>query len=190
MRKEVALRPRRLVTAGCDSPKGVPTMMFFFKLVGADIAEARNVVERLRQKTIDLKWQPVGDVARLTDEQCSDGDRLPGKFLMIAAGDTVLAPHEVIFFEATPPGDEPRPFGLAAYPSYMEGDRQVVPTHLVGWQLIGVIRSDDQQAVQDFIHTAAALGLEVTASVGGKGLTAKRDETGQVRCEEGNGFCV
>ncbi len=30
-------------------------MMFFFKLVDADIAEARRVVEGLRQKAIDLK---------------------------------------------------------------------------------------------------------------------------------------
>jgi hypothetical protein len=108
-------------------------MMFFFRLVGADIAEARNVVERLRQKAIDLKWLPVGDVIHLTDQECGEGDRLPGKFLMIAAGDAVLAPHEVVFFGALPPGDEPRPFGLAAYAGHMEGSGEVVPTQLVGW---------------------------------------------------------
>jgi hypothetical protein len=165
-------------------------MMFFFRLVGADIGEARNVVERLRQKAIDLKWLPVGDVIHLTDQECSEGDRLPGKFLLIAAGDTVLAPHEVVFFEATPPGDEPRPFGLAAYPGYMEGSNKVVPTHLAGWQWVGVIRSSDVQGVKDFIHTAAELGLEVTASFEGKVLTAKQDETGQVRFEEGPAFPV
>ena len=107
---------------------------------------------------------------------------------MIAAGETVLAPHDVVFFEATPPGDEPRPFGLAAYPSHMEGSSQVVPTHLAGWQWIGVIRSSDQQGVEGFIHRAAELGLEVTASSGHKAFTARLDETGQVRFEERTEF--
>jgi hypothetical protein len=160
-------------------------MMFFFKLVNAEIVEARRVVEALRQKAIDLKWHPVGDTVHLTDP---DSDRLPGEFLLIAAGDTILAPHDVVFFEASPPGDEPRPFGLAAYPGYMEGNRQVVPTHLAGWQWVGVIRSKDQQAIMWFIGTAAELGLEVTASVGAKVLTVSKDRTGQVRFEERPAF--
>jgi hypothetical protein len=92
-------------------------MMYFWKLVKGEIAEARRVVEQLRQKAIDLKWLPVGDVVHLTDDDCRDSERLPGKFLLMAAGDTVLAPHEIVFFEATPPGDEPRPFGLALTPA-------------------------------------------------------------------------
>jgi hypothetical protein len=165
-------------------------MMFFFRLVDADIAEARRVVEQLREKAIDLKWLPLAGIVHLTDQECGDADRLPGKFLLIAAGDTVLAPHEVVFFEATPPGDEPRPFGLVAYPSHMEGSSQVVPTHLAGWQWIGVIRSLDQQGVECFIHGAVKLGLEVTASSGGKVLTAKLGEEGQVEVEERPGFPV
>lgn len=162
-------------------------MMFILKWVGTKSAEARRVVERLRQKAIDLKWQQVGDVVHLADQACNDAD-LPGKFLLIAAGDTVLAPHEVFFFEATPPGDELRPFGLAAYPTHMEGDSRVIPTPLDGWQWIGVIRSSDMQAVNEFVHAAAELGLEVTASVGGKVLTATLDETGRVRQEERTAF--
>jgi len=160
-------------------------MMFFFKLVDADIAEARRVVEGLRQKAIDLKWLPVGDVVHLAEP---DSERLPDKFLLIAAGSKVLTPHEVIFFEAIPPRDEARSFGLAAYPSHMEGSSQVVPTQLAGWQWVGVIRSSDVPGVKDFIHTAAELGLEVTASLGGKVLTAKLDGTGQVRYEEMSAF--
>jgi hypothetical protein len=163
----------------------MPKMLFFWKLVNADITEVRRVVERLRQTVSDLKWLPVSDVVHLTEQECSDGDRLPSRFLLIAAGDTVLAPHEVVFFEATPPGDELRPFGLAAYPGYMEGSSGGAPTHLAGWQWIGVIRASDRQSVEGFIHRAAELSLEVTASFEGKVLTAKQDETGQVRFEEG-----
>lgn len=163
-------------------------MLFFFKLVDADIAEAHRVVEGLRQNTIDLKWLPVSDVVHLTDDECGGSDRLPGKFLLIGAGESVLAPHDVVFFEAIPPGDEPRPFGLAAYPGHMEGSSRAVPTHLDGWQWVGVIRSSDVPGVKDFIHTAAELGLEVTASFGGKVLTANLDGTGQVRFEERTGL--
>jgi hypothetical protein len=163
-------------------------MMFFLNWVGAENTEARRVVEQLRQKAIDLKWLPVGDVVHLADQECEEADRLPGKFLLISAGDTVLAPHEVFFFEATPPGDEPRLFGLAAYPGHMEGGSRVVPTHLEGWQWIGVIRPSDVRAVNEFVHAAAELGLEVTASVGGKVLTATLDETGRIRHEERETF--
>jgi hypothetical protein len=172
------------------SLKGVPTMMFFWKLDGADFAEAHRVVEQLRQKAIDLKWLPVGEVVHLADQECSEGDRLPGRFLLIAAGDTVFAPHEAVFFEATPPGDEVRPFGLAAYPAHLEGSNKVVPTHLAGWQWVGVIRSSELQAVQDFIHKAAELGLQLTAAVGGKVLTAGLDEAGLVRYEERLAFPI
>jgi hypothetical protein len=163
-------------------------MMFFWKLAATAFAEAHRVVGQLRQKAIDLNWLSVGEVVHLADQECSEADRLPGKFLLIAAGDTVLAPYEVVFFEATPPGDEPRPFGLAAYPAYMEGSTGVAPTHLAGWQWIGVLRSSEQQGVEGFVHRAVELGLEVTASVGDKVLTAKQDETGQVRFEERPGF--
>jgi hypothetical protein len=165
----------------------VNSMMFFCRLVDADFAEARRIVEELRQKAIDLNWLPVSDIVHLIEPE---SDRLPGTFLLIAAGDTVLTPHEVVFFEATPPGDEPRPFGLAAYPTYMEGSSQVVLTHLDGWQWIGVIRSSDQHGVDGIIHRAAELGLEVTASLGGKVLTAKLDEAGQVTVEERPGYSV
>lgn len=165
-------------------------MMLFWKLVNTDITESRRVVEQLRQTVIELNWLPVSDVLHLTEQECSDGDRLPGKFLLIASGDTVLAPHFVVFFEATPPEDEPRPFGLAAYPGYMEGSTGVAPTHLVGWQWVGVIHSSDRQGIEGLIHTAAGLGLEVTASFEGKVLTAKQDETGQVRYEERPAFPV
>lgn len=160
-------------------------MMFFWKLPEGEIGEARRVVEQLRQKAIDLEWLPVGDTVYLTDP---DSDRLPSQFLLIAADDTVLSPHEVVFFEATPPGDEARPFGLAAYAGYMEGNNEVLPTHLAGWHWIGVIRSGNRQAVKDFIHQAVELGLEVTVSVGGKVVTASKDQAGQVRYEEGPAF--
>jgi hypothetical protein len=162
-------------------------MLFFWKVGEGEIAYACRVVEQLREKAIDLKWLPVGDIVHLIEPE---SDRLPGTFLLIAAGDTVLTPHEVVFFEATPPGDEARPFGLAAYPGYMEGSSGVAPTHLVGWQWIGVVRSSDRQGVESFIHEAAKHGLEVTASSGGKVLTAKLDEAGQVIIEARPGFPV
>jgi hypothetical protein len=70
----------------------------------------------------------------------------------------------------------------------MESSSQVLPTHLAGWQWIGVIRSPDQQGVESFIHEAAKLGLEVTMSSGGRMLTAMKDDTGQVRYEKRPAF--
>ena len=47
-------------------------MMFFWKLAGADFAEARRVVGQLRQKAIDLNWLPVGEVVHLADQECCE----------------------------------------------------------------------------------------------------------------------
>jgi len=162
-------------------------LIFFWKLEVGDVAEVRRVVEQLRLKAVELGWLPVSEVIHLTDEQCVNDDRLPTKHLLIGAGDSVLAPHEVVFFTATPPGDEPRPFGLGQYPGHIEGSGQAVPSHLGGWCWVGVIRSDDEEGVKTFLHTAAQLGVEVTASFGGTVLSARRDETGQVRYEQGSG---
>lgn len=150
-------------------------MMFFWRLASSDLAEARRIVEQLRQKAVELGWLPASEVVHLNDEQCVNDVRLPTRHLIIGAGDSVLAPHEVVFFTASPPGDGPRLFGLAAYPTHIEGGSQAVTSHLGGWCWVGVIRSDDEEGVRSVLHTAAEHGVEVTASFGG---IVVKDQTG------------
>jgi hypothetical protein len=138
--------------------------MFFWRLAAGDQVQARKVVEQLRQQVVDLRWEAVSEVIHLTDNQCITDDRLERKFLLIGAGDTCLSPHEIIFFTACPPGDQIRPFGLAAYPCYVEGDSHVVPTHLGRWCWVGLIRSPALKAARILLQTATELGLEITVS--------------------------
>lgn len=138
--------------------------MFFWRLPAGGLAEARQVVEQLRSKAAQLRWEPVSEVIHLDEQGCVSDDRLDRSFLLIGAGHFCMSPHEVVFFTATPPGDGPRPFGLAAYPAHVEGDSQVAPTHLGRWCWVGVARSPAAEAATSLMQTAAELGLKVTAS--------------------------
>ncbi len=107
---------------------------------------ARNQVERLRQRALDLPFASVGDIIELNGAGCEfedrDGDD-PLRWLLIQAcadverkmrgGDScyyMVAPKHVIAFEAYPgDGCEPANFGLCRYSSYIEiEDRS-------GWQI-------------------------------------------------------
>jgi hypothetical protein len=139
-------------------------LLFFWKLESGDPSVALRIVTKLRQEAVELRWEPVSEVVHLADDQCLNDNRLDKKFLLIGADDTCLAPHEVIYFNAFPPGDQLRPFGLAAYPTHIEGDNQVVPTQLPRWCWVGMVHTHDLEAAQQLMQVAADLGLDVTVS--------------------------
>ena len=161
-------------------------MMFFWKLVEADIAEVRRVVERLRQKAIDLNWLPVGDVVHLTDQECSDGERLAWQFPDDCSRRHGSCAARGRLLRGDPDRRRTRPFGLAAYPGHMEGSSEVVPTHLAGWQWIGVIRSDDYKPSRFHPHGCRTRpGSHGLVRWNGDDGEARREGSGQVRGKDG-----
>ena len=97
-------------------------------------ADARVLVERLRQRALDLPFADVSEIVELaagqTDEKTLPRES-PIRWLLIQAGRYVevgcchyrVAPQHVIAFE-THPGDgcEPANFGLCRYPASIEVD--------------------------------------------------------------------
>ncbi len=159
------------------------SVLYFWKLAAGNLAEARRIVEELRAKAVELGW-PVGELLHLTDEAVLNDGRLPKRHLLIAAGESVLTPSEVVFFTASAPGDEPQPFGLASYPLFIESEAEVTPSHLGAWSWVGVVRTQDVRAVQALMTVAAGLGVEATMSFAGTVMTATRNEKGEVRWEQ------
>jgi len=116
--------------------------------------EARALVERLRQRALDLPFASVSDTVDLSGRHADYKllpDDAPERWLLIQAGQYVesgdrhyaVAPQHVIAFQ-TQPGDgcEPANFGLCRYPAYLEVDDQRVGflprkrrvrTGLTGW---------------------------------------------------------
>jgi hypothetical protein len=160
------------------------TTLYFWKLAAGDLGDARRIVEELRRKAVELGWEPVGELLHLSDEAVLQDDRLPKRHLLIAAGESVLTPSEVVFFLATPPGDESQAFGLAEYPRFIEGQVEVTPTHLGSWSWVGVVRAQNVRDVQAMMNVAVALGVEATTSFAGMVMTAHRNEQGDVKWDQ------
>lgn len=160
------------------------SVLYFWKLPEGNLAGARHIVEALRRKAVELGWEPVGELLHLSDETVLHDDRLPKRHLLIAAGESVLTPSEVLFFTACAPGDEPQAFGLAAYPLFIESEAEVTPSHLGAWSWVGVARTQNVRAVQALMNIAVAQGVEATMSFGGTAMTATRNEKGEVRWDQ------
>jgi hypothetical protein len=123
------------------------TIHYSLQSESASIDKARQLVEQLRQRALDLPFQEVGEVVELAGKQCdyeeSDGDE-SHRWLLIQAGAVVqrgddylrVKPKKLIAFSTWPgEGCELANFGLCRYPQWtsVHGATRRVKTGLDGW---------------------------------------------------------
>lgn len=109
-------------------------------------SKARQLVEALRQKALDLPFKEVGEIVELsgseTDSDQSDEDD-PNRWLLIQAGEYVVrdevhyrvGPTRLIAFSTFPgEGSEPANFGLAQYPKTIEIEGKRIRTGFANWR--------------------------------------------------------
>lgn len=108
-------------------------------------SKAKQLVEQLRQKALDLPFKEVGEVMDVSGDG-ADFNKLgpddPNRWLLIQAGQHIyrgeqpfrIAPTQVIAF-STLPGDgaEQANFGLAMYPKTIEVEGKRIRTNLGNW---------------------------------------------------------
>lgn len=107
--------------------------------------KARQLLDQLRQKALDLPFKEVGEIVEL-DGDTADFDKSdrddPNRWLLIQAGQYVerdehhyrVNPLRVIAFSTWPgKGSEPANFGLAVYPKTIEADGKKIRTGLGDW---------------------------------------------------------
>ncbi len=108
-------------------------------------AKARQLVEQLRQKALDLPFKEVGEIVEVNGDS-ADFDKLdrddPNRWLLIQAGQYLvrdgrhhrITPMQVISFSTLPgDGSEEANFGLAVYPKTIEIDGKKFRTNLGNW---------------------------------------------------------
>jgi len=107
---------------------------------------ARELVEQLRQRALDLPFQEVGEIVELQGEQCDyqKHDRYdPRRWLLVQAGQYIergnyhipVSPSHVISFTTLPgEGTEQANLGLCKYPATIEVNGRRVRTNLKGWR--------------------------------------------------------
>lgn len=121
------------------------TIHYTLEYNGDNPASARQIVEQLRQKALDLPFKQVGEIIEVEGEQ-ADSDTLEkddaNLWLLIQAGRYIqredhfhrVQPQRLIAFRTLPgDGSEEANFGLATYPSSIEIDGETVSTDVGEW---------------------------------------------------------
>jgi len=148
-------------------------------------AKARQLVEQLRQKALDLPFKEVGEIVEVNDDSVEleklDRDD-PNRWLLIQAGQYLvrdgrhyrITPTQVIAFSTLPgDGSEEANFGLAVYPKTIEIDGKRVRTNLGNWSWSSFCKTQyasnpDVGGVENFIrsHLAVVKLLDAAAEIG------------------------
>jgi hypothetical protein len=108
------------------------TIHYQFRSGAKSPTEAQRLIERLRQRALDLPFQEVGPIVNLCGDACDFRRALredPNRWMLIQARQTVIrghchydvVPQQVIAFTTLPgEGCEPANFGLCLYPWSIE----------------------------------------------------------------------
>jgi len=148
-------------------------------------AKARQLVEQLRQKALDLPFKEVGEIVEVKGNE-ADFDKLdrddPKRWLLIQAGQYVerdgrhyrITPMKVIAFSTYPgEGSEEANFGLAVYPKTIEIDGKKVRTNLGDWSWSSFCKTQyasnpECGGVENFLrcHLAVVKLLDTAAEIG------------------------
>lgn len=148
-------------------------------------AKARQLVEQLRQRALDLPFKDVGEVVEI-DGNSADFNKLgqddPNRWLLIQAGQYLvrdgrhyrITPTKVIAFSTYPgDGSEEANFGLAIYPKTIEIDGKKVRTNLGNWSWSSFCKTQyasnpEVGGVENFLrcHLAVVKLLDAAAEIG------------------------
>ena len=156
-------------------------------------AKARQLVEQLRQKALDLPFKEVAEIVEL-DGETADFDKLdkddPKRWLLIQAGQYVIhderhyrvTPQRVIAFSTWPgEGCEEANFGLAVYPKTIEVEdrsgsphrKKKIRTNLGNWSWSSFCKTQyasnpEVGGVENFLrcHLAVVKLLDAAAEIG------------------------
>ncbi|HET6882072.1 MAG TPA: hypothetical protein VFI31_18040 [Pirellulales bacterium] len=122
------------------------TIHYTFELNDGDEAQARAMVEQLRQKALGASFKEVGEIVEFVGDAADFqglGKDDPNLWLLCQAsrflerGTTFyrIAPQQVIAFPTLPAdGSEPANFGLATYPKTIDTGEEEISTEADGWR--------------------------------------------------------
>ena len=148
-------------------------------------AKARQLVEQLRQKALDLPFKEVGEIVEVNGDT-ADFDKLgqddPNRWMLVQAGQSVvrdgrhyrITPTTVVAFSTLPgDGSEEANFGLAVYPKTIEIDGKRVRTNLGNWSWSSFCKTQYASnpqvgGVENFLrsHLAVVKLLDAAAEIG------------------------
>lgn len=134
-----------------------------------------ELLEKVRQKAIDLGFNPVGGLSFYA----GDGDIISSpfgqRFLHPDLTPVPPLPLCVCYFVASLPDCDGVEIGLAAYKSE-DGNQPV-------WRWSGIISTADIRLFTTLLHYAAEIGVLVSFAYAGLAVTYRLDAQGEFQCE-------
>lgn len=146
----------------------------------ADPDAIRPLIEKLRQKAIDLGFLEVGDLAFLRGDDEIMSHEYGERFLYADPEIVPAIPTSVCYFVAMLPDSDPLEAGLAFYPCEVQIDGQAVAFGLPYWMWNGTVRTCDLRAFSKLMHFAAEVGVEAAMSFARMTMIYSRDDAGRV----------
>jgi len=135
----------------------------------------RDIIEKLRQRAIDLGFLQVSELAVLTTEEAI----LASKF-----GQRPIWPEAVIYFSGALFDSEPAEIGLCKLPVQVEVGGAKIPYGVADWTWNALVRTRDLRTLSELFSCAAENGLWTSMTFGGTTFLCYRDASGAVKHEQ------
>ena len=134
------------------------TVSYLLSHPPTDLSAVKDVIERIRQKAIELGFRHVSDLVCLTTEK----DILGSKY-----GQRRIRPEAVVYFSAALFDSEPAEIGLCKLPVEIEVGGATIPYGVADWTWNAVVRTRDLRTLSDLFSCAAENGLWTSMTFGG-----------------------
>ena len=135
----------------------------------------RDIIEKLRQRAIDLGFLQVSDLVCLTTEE----DILASDY-----GNRAIRPEAVVYFSGALFDSESAEIGLCKMPVEIEVGGAKIPYGVADWTWNAVVRTRDLRTLSDLFSFAAENGLWTSMTFGGTTFLCYRDASGAVKHEQ------
>jgi hypothetical protein len=135
----------------------------------------REIVEKWRQRAIDLGLRQVSDIVSLTSEE----DILDSRY-----GSEPIPPDAVVYFGAALFDSDLAEFGLCSLPIEIEIGTATIPFGVSEWTWSARVRTRDLKTLSEFLDFDAGLGLWASMTFGGMTVSCFRGADGAVEYEQ------
>jgi hypothetical protein len=151
------------------------TVSYLLSHPPTDLGAVTDVIERIRQKAIELGFRHVSDLVCLTTEE----DILDSRY-----GGQPIRPHAVVYFGGALFDSDPAEFGLCSLPVEIEIGGAKMPYAVADWTWSAGVRTRDLKAISELFDFAAGLGLWTSMTFAGMTVSSFRGATGAVEYEQ------
>jgi hypothetical protein len=151
------------------------TVSFMLSHPPTDVGAVRELIEKLRQKAIELGFRQVSELVCLA----TDEEMLGSMF-----GQQPIRPEAAVYFSAALFDSEAVEFGLCKLPVVIDVGGTKVPYGVSEWTWNTVARTRDLRTLSDLFSCAAENGVWTSMTFGGTTFLCYRDANGAVKHEQ------